>query len=132
MVQVIGAFMRDVTSFTTFEAETLSLGSVNVHGIGVARCWCEWLRGRCGIGVATTWWESIEEACARGHRGTWVGMVGGWEIDTRYRGGSLRVVGLLMDLHLLFALLSVSPLSVKLDCFVLPYLEGGWYGVHCG
>ena len=57
-------------------------------------------------------------------------MVGSGEVDARRQGGGFRVVGLLVDLCLLFALSAVSPLSVKLDGFILPDLERGRDRVH--
>ena len=57
-------------------------------------------------------------------------MVGRGEIDVGRRGGRLWVVSLLMDLCLFFLLPPIAPLTIELDGFVLPDLEGGWDWVH--
>jgi len=52
------------------------------------------------------------------------GMVGCRKVDARRRGGWFRVIGLLVNLSLLLTLSTISPLSVELDGFILPDLEG--------
>ena len=41
------------------------------------------------------------------------------------------MIGLLVDLRFLLSLATVSPLSIELNGFVLPDLEGGRDWVHC-
>ena len=73
---------------------------------------------------------SLKEASTRRHQCAGVGMIGGWEIDARHRGGRFWMVGLLMDRGLFFSLFPIVPLSIELDGLVLPNLERGGDGVH--
>ena len=57
-------------------------------------------------------------------------MISGWKVDTRCRGGGFWVVGLLVNLRLFFSLSAVTPLTIKLDGFILPGLERGGDWVH--
>jgi len=127
-IWVVGTFTRDVTSFATFETEALRAGSVNVHSVGVALSRCSGYWGLVVILRARG--ASLKETSTRRHWGARVWTVGSWEVDARRRGGGFWMIGLLVDLRLLFSLSAIAPLTVKLDSFVLPDFEGCGDGVH--
>ena len=120
-IGIVWALARDVTVFATLETETLSVSTVNVHGVRVTFVrGSEWSRRRGGVRVTMAQGESIEETCTRWCRWMGIGMVGSGEIDVRGGGGRSGAIGLLMDLSFLVALTTVSPLPIKLDGLVLP------------
>ena len=127
-IWIIGAVAREVTVLATLEAETLRVGSVDVHGVRVTLSRCSWYWGLVMILRARG--VSLEETTTRWSGRTRIRVVGGREVDTRCRGGWFRVVGLLVDLGLLLALSTIPPLSVKLDGLILPDLERGWDWVY--
>ena len=57
-------------------------------------------------------------------------MVRNGEVDAGCRGSGFWVVGLLVNLRLFLALSTISPLSVELNGFILPDLEGRGDWIH--